>query len=75
MMVIDQGRQHGIRTGQRLTLFRRRHNDTSRSVVGDAIVVAVRTDSATIKIEDATDAIESGDWAAPQGRVFQRSER
>jgi hypothetical protein len=67
LMVIDQGREDSIRVGQRLTLFRRRAWDASKpDVVGDAIVVAVRTNSATIRVERANDAISSGDWAAPQ---------
>lgn len=67
LMVIDRGSDYGYRAGQRLTLFRRRGRDTARpDVVGDAIVVAVRTDSATIRVERTTDAISSGDFAAPQ---------
>jgi hypothetical protein len=67
LMVIDRGSDHGIRVGQRLTLFRRaRLGAGARSVVGDAVVVAVRIDSATIRIEGATDVISLGDWAAPQ---------
>jgi hypothetical protein len=67
LMVIDRGSAYGIRAGQRLTLFRRRGRHAEKpDVVGDAIVVAVRTDSATIRVERATDAILSGDWAAPQ---------
>jgi Carboxypeptidase regulatory-like domain len=67
LMVIDQGTEDSIRVGQRLTLFRRRGWDASKpDVVGDAIVVAVRTRSATIRVERANDAISSGDWAAPQ---------
>ena len=64
LMVIDRGSQHGIRVGQRLTLFRRRRG--SRDIVGDAIVVATRTDSATIRVERVNDAISPGDLAAPQ---------
>lgn len=67
MLVIDQGTDHGIQAGQRVTLFRREGRGAGRpSVLGDAIVVAVRTDSATIRVERATDAILFGDWAAPQ---------
>jgi hypothetical protein len=67
LMVIDRGSDRGIRVGQRLTLFRRPWRDVDRpDVVGDAIVVAVRTDSSTIRVERAIDAISSGDWAAPQ---------
>jgi hypothetical protein len=67
LMVIDQGSERGIRAGQRLTLFRRRaHGAATPSVVGDAVIVAVRTDSATIRVERVIDAIAFGDWAAPQ---------
>ena len=65
MMVIDRGTTGGIRAGQRLTLFRTQSH-ARRSVVGDAVVVAVRPDSATIRVENVTDAIEAGDWAARQ---------
>ena len=66
LMVIDRGIDHGIRVGQRFTLFRQGPGPTGRTVVGDAIVVAVRTDSATIRVDRATDGIAAGDWAAPQ---------
>jgi carboxypeptidase family protein len=66
LMVIDQGSDAGVHVGQRLTLFRQPKRDGKRSIVGDAIVVAVRADSATIRVERATDAIQFGDWAAPQ---------
>ncbi len=66
MMVIDRGAESGVRVGQRVTLFRRRQSGGSEpSVVGDAVVVAVRADSATIRVERVTDAIFFGDWAAP----------
>jgi hypothetical protein len=67
LMVIDRGTRSGLRAGQRLTLFRRRQREVV--VVGDAVVVATRADSATIRVEQATDAIDFGDWAAPQGPV------
>jgi hypothetical protein len=67
LMVIDRGSDYGFHAGQRLTLFRRHGRDTARpDIVGDAIVVAVRIDSATIRVERASDAISSGDFAAPQ---------
>ena len=67
LMVIDRGSEHGIRVGQRLTLFRRQGRSLrGPDVAGDAIVVAVRIDSATIRIERVNDAISSGDLAAPQ---------
>jgi hypothetical protein len=68
LMVIDRGIGQGVRVGQRFTLFRqlRRAGRMRRAVVGGAVVVAVRADSATIRIEHITDAITAGDWAAPQ---------
>jgi hypothetical protein len=65
LMVIDRGSEHGVRVGQRLTLFRR-PGASRPDIVGDAIVVAIRRDSATIRIERVNDAISSGDLAAPQ---------
>jgi hypothetical protein len=67
LMVIDRGSEHGTAVGQRFTLFRQGRGAARRDVVGDAIVVAVRTDSATIRVERVSDAISAGDWAAPQG--------
>lgn len=67
LMVINRGRSEGVRAGQRLTLFRRsRFGGGAPIVVGEAVVVAVRADSATIRVERATDAIAFGDYAAPQ---------
>ncbi len=64
LMVIDRGGDQGIRPGQRLTLF---HQEGDKvSVVGDAVVVAVRSDSATIRVERVADVVAFGDWAAPQ---------
>lgn len=75
MLVIDRGALDGVRTGQRFTLFRRSSTGPARSVVvGEAIVVATRRDSATIRIEQASDAVvpgADGDWAAPQQPLQQ----
>ena len=67
LMVIDRGSEQGVRVGQRMTLFRRQgRGGRSPEITGDAIVVSVRIDSATIRIERVNDAIGSGDFAAPQ---------
>ena len=70
MLVIDRGERAGVKAGQRFTIFRRsRFAGSKPVVVGEAIVVAVRRESATIRVEQATDAIfmgADGDWAAPQ---------
>jgi hypothetical protein len=77
MMIIDQGSRDDVRPGQRRTLFRRsRFGDSRPIVVGEAVVVAVGTYSATIRVEQATDVIffgEDGDWAAPQRPPTQAS--
>ncbi len=68
LMVIDRGSDYGIRAGQRLTLFRREGRRAKPIVVGEAVVVAVRNDSATIHLGRVDDAISFGEWAAPQRR-------
>jgi hypothetical protein len=65
LMVIDRGLTSDIRVGQTLTIFRV-EKKREPMVVGIAVVVAVRTDSATIRIDRAIDEISFGDWAAPQ---------
>jgi carboxypeptidase family protein len=66
LMVIDRGTEQGTHLGQRFTLFRQGGSAGRREVVGDAIVVAVRSDSATIRVDRVTDIVMPGDWAAPQ---------
>ena len=68
-MVIDRGERQGVRPGQRLTLLRRsKFRGTKPAIVGEAVVLAVRGDSATIRVAWATDVIYfgiDGDWAVP----------
>lgn len=64
MMVIDRGVMQGVQRGQRLTIFRPRLEGRPFTI-GDAVVVAVRSDSATIMIGRTTDAIAIGDLVAP----------
>ena len=68
-MVIDRGERQGVRPGQRLTLLRRsKFRGTKPAIVGEAVVLAVRRDSATIRVAWATDVIYfgiDGDWAVP----------
>jgi hypothetical protein len=66
LMVIDRGTERGTYVGQRFTLFRQFRGLGTREAVGDAVAVAVRSDSATIRIERVVDAIAAGDWAAPE---------
>jgi hypothetical protein len=64
-MVIDRGSAHGTERGQRVTIFRRPQGDRGPvSPVADAVVIAVRADSSTIRIERASDAVLIGDLVA-----------
>lgn len=65
-LVVDSGRDQNVQLGQRLTLFRRERVSGFPLVLGQAVVVGLRADSATVRVERANDAIMFGDWAAPQ---------
>ena len=65
MMVIDRGVMQGVQRGQQLTIFRRSHADGATPIaIGDGIIISVRPDSATIRIDRASDAIYVGDLIA-----------
>jgi hypothetical protein len=65
LMVIDRGAVQGAERGQRLTIFRRSLGDRGPVIsIADAIIVAVRPESATIRIERASDAVTVGDLVA-----------
>jgi hypothetical protein len=55
----------GAQRGQRVTIFRRTLGiDAMPLTIGDGVIIAIRADSATIRIERATDAIVVGDLVA-----------
>ena len=65
LMVIDRGTVLGAARGQRLTVFRRALGDRGPvQAIADAVIVSVRADSATIRIERASDAVSVGDMVA-----------
>jgi hypothetical protein len=65
MVVIDRGILKGVQRGQRVTIFRRiPGTDVPPVTLGDGLIVAVRADSATVRIERATDAVMVGDMVA-----------
>ncbi|MEZ5291946.1 MAG: carboxypeptidase-like regulatory domain-containing protein [Vicinamibacterales bacterium] len=65
LMVIDRGTAQGAARGQRLTVFRRALGDRGPvQAIADAVIVAVRPDSATIRIERTRDAVSVGDYVA-----------
>ncbi len=73
LMVIDRGGNYGMAPGQRLTIFRRERRGSKPLVLGGAIVVALRGESATIRIEQAVEPILVGDWVASQRPSVARS--
>jgi hypothetical protein len=65
LMVIDRGTAQGAERGQRLTVFRRVQGEQGPvSTIADAVVIAVREHSATIRIERSSDAVSVGDLVA-----------
>ncbi|HUQ88442.1 MAG TPA: carboxypeptidase-like regulatory domain-containing protein [Vicinamibacterales bacterium] len=65
MMVIDRGIMQGVQRGQRLTIFRRPASiDGVPVTIGDGVIIAVRADSATMRIDRVTDAVMVGDLVA-----------
>jgi len=64
LLVIDRGTSDGVRVGQRVTVFRRQPGGRDPVTVGVAVVVAVRFDSATIRVERVIDGVAEGDRAA-----------
>ena len=65
LMVIDRGTDHGLKAGQRLTLFRQ-STDGKASVVtiGDAYVASTQPETSLIRIEKSREAIQVGDLVA-----------
>lgn len=63
MMVIDRGLVQGATRGQRLTFFRRA-KDAPPLIIGQGVIIALRPDSATVRIDRAIDAITVGDLVA-----------
>jgi hypothetical protein len=64
MMVIDRGIMQGAQRGQQLTIFRRIAASTRPVIIGYGVIISIRADSATIRIERATDAVTVGDLVA-----------
>lgn len=66
LMVIDRGADHSLRIGQRVTLFRQlRGAQGPRSVLGEGTIVAIASDSATVRLDSSRGAVQIGDSAAP----------
>lgn len=65
MMVLDRGTDHGVRAGQRLTIFRDTDDGTGPVVtIGEAVVVSTQAESSLMKIEHSREAVQVGDKVA-----------
>jgi len=65
LMVIDRGIMQGVQRGQRLTIFRQAPGNPGTNVtIGDGVIISVRADSATLRIDRTVDAITIGDMVA-----------
>jgi hypothetical protein len=65
LMVIDRGSDHGMRSGQRLTLFRHTVGSSGPIYrIGEATVAVVSPETSLVRIEQARDAVYVGDLVA-----------
>lgn len=64
-MVVDRGSDHGLRSGQQLTIFRRTLPEGGPvAMVGKATVFSVLPESSVVRIESSLDAVYVGDLVA-----------
>jgi hypothetical protein len=67
MVVLDRGAEHGLRPGQRLTVFRDTIGGSGPVLrIGEATALVVKQDMSVVRIESSRDAIFVGDRMAPQ---------
>lgn len=64
LMVLDRGSDHGLRPGQRVTIFRPWPAAGPVVRVGEATAMIVRPETTLLRIEQSSDAIYVGDLAA-----------
>jgi hypothetical protein len=64
--LIDLGAEQGIQIGQQMILYRRTRKDLPVQILGNCIVIDVKSKTSTIKILSCRDIIQKGD------RVMQR---
>ena len=74
MMVIDRGIMQGVQRGQRLTIFRRAPGSYDTNIaIGDGVIIAVRADSATMRIDTRRTRSRSATWWRCYWRITGRS--
>jgi hypothetical protein len=65
LLVMDRGTDHGVRAGQRLTIFRQTLNGKGPvAKVGDAVIVTTHPETSLIRIIASSDAVYVGDLVA-----------
>jgi hypothetical protein len=65
MMVLDRGSDHGLRAGQRLTVFRNTAGGTGPVArIAEATAMVVHPETTIIRIDKTTDAVVVGDLVA-----------
>src|SRR5262245_60818020 len=65
LMVLDRGSDHGLKSGQHLTIFRTTGNGTGPIArIAEATVVVVNPETSTIRIDKTSDAVNVGDLVA-----------
>jgi len=65
LMVLDRGSDHGLKSGQHLTIFRTTGNGTGPIArIAEATVVVVSPETSTIRIDKTSDAVNVGDLVA-----------
>lgn len=64
LMVLDRGSDHGLRPGQRVTIFRPWPSGGPVLRIGEATAMIVGPETSTVRIEQSSDAIYVGDLAA-----------
>ena len=65
MLVFDRGSDHGLRPGQRVTIFRPVPSGTGPAVrIGDGTAMVVHPETTTLRIDKSIDTIYVGDLVA-----------
>jgi hypothetical protein len=65
LLVMDRGTDHGLRAGQRLTVFRQTLEGKGPvAKVGDAVIVTTHPETSLIRITASSDAVYVGDLVA-----------
>jgi hypothetical protein len=65
LMVVDRGSDHGIKAGQRFTIFRQTAGGAGPvAKIGEATAMAVNPETTVVRIEKVVDAVVVGDLVA-----------